>query len=289
MSTSSTGLEPGPVLADSVTDLTKSAGGRVVVCGSHGGRFSGWTALEAGVAAVVFNDAGIGLDRAGIAGLDLLASAGTPALSADHLSCRIGDAADVLERGRVSFVNQPASSAGCRTDLPVRAAVDKLLARARTTSCVLADNQSAAYQVMEARRLIMRLPELDVWALDSASMIVPSDSGSIVLTGSHGGLVGGRRDRALKAATFAAVFNDAGGGADGSGYGRLPVLASRLIPAATVATASARIGEGWSTYVDGVVSAVNQPAESLGARVNMTARSFVECVLEHYRSKPGRK
>jgi len=74
---------------------------------------------------------------------------------------------------------------------------------------------------------------------------------------------------------FAAFFNDAGGGKDGAGFGRLPVLDGRGIAAATVSNNTARIGDGRSTYETGVVSRINETAKRLELREGMSAREAV--------------
>ena len=98
------------------------------------------------------------------------------------------------------------------------------------------------------------------------------------MTGSHGGLLGGRPDTALKADALAALFNDAGIGIDEAGVTRLPALDSRGIAAGTVAASSARIGDARSTYEDGILTRVNRRAAALGLAPGMTAREFVEIV-----------
>ncbi len=80
----------------------------------------------------------------------------------------------------------------------------------------------------------------------------------------------------MKADVFAALFNDAGVGADNAGISRLPALGARRIAAATVDAWSARIGDARSTYEEGVLSHVNETAARIGAKVGMTARAFVE-------------
>ena len=52
--------------ADSITRIGSEATGAVVVNGSHGGLYAAYLAAKLGVAAAVFNDAGVGRDRAGI-------------------------------------------------------------------------------------------------------------------------------------------------------------------------------------------------------------------------------
>ena len=117
-----------------------------------------------------------------------------------------------------------------------------------------------------------------MWALDSASLVGAEHVGAVVVTGSHGGLLGGRPDTALKADALAALFNDAGIGIDEAGVTRLPALDSRGIAAGTVAASSARIGDARSTYEDGILTRVNQRAAALGIAPGMTAREFVEIV-----------
>ena len=86
---------------------------------------------------------------------------------------------------------------------------------------------------------------------------MPEDAGRILVIGSHGALHGGRPESALGVEAAAAVFNDAGVGADRIGISRLPVLAARGIPAATVDCMSARIGDGRSMWESGLISHVN--------------------------------
>ena len=114
-----------------------------------------------------------------------------------------------------------------------------------------------------------------VWALDSASLVVPEHKDAIVVTGSHGGLLGGRPETALKYDVRGALYNDAGIGKDEAGVSRLPALDARGIAAATVSAASARIGDARSTYEDGIVSRVNARAAALGLREGISAREFV--------------
>ena len=56
---------------------------------------------------------------------------------------------------------------------------------------------------------------------------------------------------------------------------RLPALDRRGIAAATIAAASARIGDARSSYEDGVLSRVNRKAAALGLTPGMTAREAV--------------
>jgi hypothetical protein len=105
---------------------------------------------------------------------------------------------------------------------------------------------------------------------------VPEDAGRILIIGSHGALHGGRPESALQVDALAAVFHDAGVGADRIGTSRLPVLARRGIAAATVAGDSARIGDGRSLWASGVLSHVNATAAALGAAPGMSTGQFAD-------------
>jgi hypothetical protein len=102
----------------------------------------------------------------------------------------------------------------------------------------------------------------------------------IVVTGSHGGLLGGRPETAIRVDAFAAVYNDAGGGIDDAGFSRLPALDARAIAGATVDAFSARIGDARSTYADGTITRVNQTAARLGAAPGMACREFVALMAQ---------
>jgi hypothetical protein len=95
-------------LIDSISNITAAMQGRIVVSGSHGGRSAAQFALAFPPKIVVFNDAGSGLDNAGIAGLALLDAHGVAALTVAHTSARIGDAASTLETGIITHVNSRA-------------------------------------------------------------------------------------------------------------------------------------------------------------------------------------
>jgi hypothetical protein len=259
-----------PVLtADSITRVGAEAAGAVVVNGSHGGIYAAYVAAKLRVAAAVFNDAGVGRDQAGIAGLDYLAGLGIPAAAVGHQTARIGDGPDMMARGIVTHANSPAIAIGCRPGLACRDAAAALQQAASS----LREPPPA----LEAAFLLIDEPPA-VWALDSASLVGAEHAGAIVVTGSHGGLLGGRPDTALKADALAALFNDAGIGIDEAGVTRLPALDSRGIAAGTVAASSARIGDARSTYEDGILTRVNQRAAALGIAPGMTAREFVEIV-----------
>ncbi|BBK40377.1 hypothetical protein STVA_03970 [Allostella vacuolata] len=266
---------PGsPILAlDSITHTDSRCIGAVVLAASHGGAYSGYLAAKARVRAAIFNDAGVGLDEAGIGGLAYLEQLGIPAAAALHTSCRIGDGGDLLARGRIGHANAPARRLGCLPGQTAAAAASHL-AQATGTA------DGSPPPADENRFLVHERPGgPKIWALDSASLVQADDAGHVVITGSHGELMGGNPALAIKAAVLAAIFNDAGVGMDGAGTGRLPVLDARGIAAATVDHRTARIGDGRSAWETGRLSHVNRTAAALGARAGMPVAEFCERVL----------
>jgi hypothetical protein len=261
---------PGLVVVDSVTKLDPASRGSVIVGGSHGGVYAAWLAACGGARGVILNDAGIGKDQAGIAGLDFLAKIGCAAAAIGHDTARIGDGADMLARGIIRHVNPVAAAQGCAPGMTVRAAAEIMRERGVAPA-------GAVPAISEARHRIDG-PWGDravVCALDSNSLVRPDDAGAIVVTGSHGALLGGKPESAIRVDAFAAIYNDAGGGIDDAGYSRLPALDARAIAGATVHAHSARIGDARSTYDDGIISKVNATAARYGGRVGMSCRDFV--------------
>lgn len=260
-------VAPGIVAADTITKLPPEADGLVVVSGSHGGRYPGYLAAKAGLRAVILNNAGVGKDAAGIGSLPYLDTLGLAAAVLSHTSCRIGDTADMLARGRVSHANAAAREAGVAPGMACLEAAVLLTGAPH--------RRAEAPEVGEGRSEIADAGERRIVLIDSAAMVRPEDAGQIVVTGSHGGLVGGDPAMALRTDAFAAAFNDAGIGIDEAGIGRLPALDRRGIAAFTVAAASARIGDARSSFEGGVVSRINDTAARLGAEAGMRARDLL--------------
>lgn len=111
------------IVTDSITKLDVGDAGAIAVSGSHGGTSSAEFALAQPLTCAFFNDAGIGKEGAGIAGLAMLDAAGVPGVTVSHDSARIGDGADMWAHGRVSHVNEAARRAGITVGESVQAAV----------------------------------------------------------------------------------------------------------------------------------------------------------------------
>jgi hypothetical protein len=262
------------IIVDSVTHLDAAHRGAVVHAASHGGLYAAAYAAGKGVAAIILNDAGIGREQAGIAGLELLADLGVPAAAVSHTSARIGDGHHGAAHGTLSSVNAPAAALGLAPGMACRAALDRLAAAPLAPSPRPLETDEARVEIASAA-----YPGAKVIVIDSASLVTPADAGRVIVTASHGGLLGGRPETAIKIPVFAAVYNDAGWGIDGAGVSRLPALDARGIAGACVSAFSARIGDGQSTYHDGFVSALNATAVRHGGRIGQSAITFCDAML----------
>ncbi|OQX10360.1 MAG: hypothetical protein BWK76_20830 [Desulfobulbaceae bacterium A2] len=263
---------PAILTCASVTRLGAAHCGAVLVAGSHGGLIAAALAARAQVHALILSDAGIGLDNAGIAGLCLLEDAGMAAAAVDVFSARIGDGADMLARGVISRVNTCAAAAGVHAGMTTAAAAALLR--------LAAAPHALPPPLDESVHLLRQTPgQRSVWGLDTVSQATVAHDDAVVVCGSHGALLDGRPELALRCAAHAALFNDAGIGIDDAGIGRLPALDLRGIAAAAVDAMTARIGDARSTWESGIVSRVNRTAARAGARPGMTARDFTALFL----------
>ncbi|MFN3743080.1 MAG: hypothetical protein ACK4TL_00095 [Hyphomicrobiaceae bacterium] len=262
------------VILDSVTHLAPAHRGAVVHAASHGGTYAAAYAAAKGVAAVILNDAGIGRARAGVAGLELLAGLGVPGAAIAHTSARIGDGRDGMARGILSTVNAPAAALGLAPGMSCREALEKLAAAPLMPSPAPPETDEARHEIASEA-----YPGAKVIVMDSASLVTPGDAGGVIVTASHGGLLGGKPETAIKVAVFAAVYNDADRGIDNAGISRLPALDAHGIAGACVSAFSARIGDGLSTYRDGFISTLNATAVRYGGRIGQSTAEFCDAML----------
>jgi hypothetical protein len=263
-----------PVVLDSVTHLTDEHRGCVALCMSHGGHYAAYYAAAKGVAALILNDAGVGREQAGLAGLAYLEKLGVPAASVSHRSARIGDGRDGLARGLLSFANRPAATLGVKPGLSSKQALEILAAAGLQPAGEPPSEAEHRYEIAEAGS-----DGVKVIVMDSISLVRPDDAGHIIVAASHGGLLGGRPETAVKYPVFAAVTNDADRGIDDAGVSRLPAMDARGIAGACVSAFSARIGDGKSTFEHGYISTLNETARKHGGEIGQSCRTFVAAMV----------
>lgn len=117
---------------DSITELQPADAGCIALSGSHGGLSSARYALAVRPLLSVFNDAGVGLDGAGVAGLAFLQAHGLAACAVSHMSARIGQAASTLASGVVSHANEAAQALGIHAGQALQPQIEQIPGRQAT-------------------------------------------------------------------------------------------------------------------------------------------------------------
>lgn len=114
------------IIADSATSLTGENKNDVVVDGSHCGLNVGQMMIAAGVRSMIGNDAGKGLEDAGIASLKLLEEHGIPAAAVSSMSAEIGVGKSTYADGEISIMNEAAGKLGITIGMTAREAADRM-------------------------------------------------------------------------------------------------------------------------------------------------------------------
>ena len=256
-------------IVDSITQPDDSEGS-AVIAGSHGGISSGRYAAQLGLIGILFNDAGVGKDDAGIESLSYLDELGLPTATVDNESARIGDGVSMVEGGVVSHVNDAAEQCGCEVGQSA------LNCAATMSDADIGPVREAVGSEMTQERV--EDGETPVWTLDSIGLISDKHEGAVTVTGSHGERLAGEFDSYIQTDVAGITLFDAGVGKEDAGIGRLETMNDRGIPAATVDVESARIGDSRSALEEGILSHVNDVASDLGVEPGDSCSSFVERV-----------
>jgi hypothetical protein len=101
----------------------------------------------------------------------------------------------------------------------------------------------------------------EVVLMDSTAYADATDSGHVVVAGSHGGLAGKYGGEVKIAGIF---LNDAGPGKENAGIASLAVFDRLGVPAAAYSHQSARIGDVKDAWDNGIISFVNATATAMG-------------------------
>jgi hypothetical protein len=111
-------------LLDSISEVSAETQGQIVVSGSHGGVSAARLALAYPPALVIFNDAGLGMDEAGVAGLHVMQDEAIAACAVSHMSARIGSAQSTLNLGLITSINEIARAARIQIGMSTQQAID---------------------------------------------------------------------------------------------------------------------------------------------------------------------
>ena len=174
----------------------------------------------------------------------------------------LGDGVDVYQNERISFVNRPAADCGVRTGMPAHAAARLMLDHD--------PGQPSGYQVTHRRVVHENAQGRQIVATDSIVFGTVADRRNVLVTAGHTGRSGARH--IIKVHPFGFICSDGGRGRNDSGMAGLAITHTEGIAGATVDAHQARMGDGLSTYQDGVISAANELALACGVRAGMTGR-----------------
>lgn len=248
----------------------RNTGRDVVVSASYSGVLPArFVAAHAPRGAIGLN-CGIGPDGAGIAGLWFYEALGIPAATVDVRTILLGDGMDVVENGRISRVNAPAAGCGVTPGMPVREAALVLL-RTDPVTCAPGEitNRTVVEEHPSGRAVV---------CADSIAFGTPADADrNVLVTAGHTGRSSVPYLRSVRAWGF--ICSDGGRGREDSGMAGLAIVEADGLPGATVDARTARMGDGLSSYRDGVISAVNALALACGVAVGMPAKEAAHLLL----------
>lgn len=112
------------IVVDSAAEVSSKDSGSTIVDGSHSGENVGRKMVEIGAKGRIGNDAGIGLNNAGIAGIFIMATSGIPAASVDCGTAAIGVGMSTFEFGKISHINEPAAKLGIEVGMSAKEAAE---------------------------------------------------------------------------------------------------------------------------------------------------------------------
>lgn len=214
-------------------------------------------------------DCGVGPAGASIAGLWYLEALNLPAATADVMTVKLGDGNDLYDCGVISFVNRPAADCGVTVGMGV----------AEAAQCMLEKDPCApAAEDVTHRRVMEESPTgRQVVCTDSIAFGLPEDCHNVLVTAGHTGRSAVPYLR--KVMPFGFICSDGGMGRERSGIEGLNDAESLGLAGAAVAASSAMMGDGLSSYFDGIISAANALAIGAGVKVGMPAREAANLLL----------
>jgi hypothetical protein len=239
----------------------------VAVGASFAGAPTAAMAMRPGVKAWIAHEGGPGKDEAGISGLPLAQRFGIPAAAIATMTAGLSRGMTLIS-GTVSRANDAAMALGVRPGQTGGEAAKLMLKAPKGRPCDLHGIIDESIHEMEIT------PQGKIYAVWSFSRVRGEHPDDVFCVASHGGNV--MAEYALKARPRGLIANDAGRGLEDSGMEGLQLLS---IPAATVSSDSARIGDALSTYRDGIISAANGSARAIGVQPGMKASDAARRML----------
>jgi len=115
------------VIADSATSISEGNKNDVFICASHCGVNVGQYAAQANVKGLIGNDAGKGLEDAGVAGLKVIDEKSIPGAAVSAMTAEIGIGPTTYETGIISTVNKAAQKIGVKSGMTAKEAAEVML------------------------------------------------------------------------------------------------------------------------------------------------------------------
>jgi hypothetical protein len=243
----------------------------VIVVGSYCGTRILAPMFTRGVKAVIATDAGIGKDNAGISGLLHGETIGVPVATIAALSAETSNGRETLLLGEISRANAQARALG------VAAGMIAYEAAARLSAAPAGRATPTQLGAEEAPTVVETTSKGRIWATPGTTAIKEKIPNDVICSGANSSRVSS--DGVLRMGAKGSIANDAGIGRNNSAVEGVALLAERGVPSAAVSTLSARLGEGLSTWNDGIISVINAPAAARGVKVGMTAKEAARLML----------
>jgi len=244
--------------------------GEVVVAASYAGVLCARMVMSARPRAAIGLDCAIGKDGAGIAGLWYYEALDVPAAAVDTLTAEMGNGRDMYEHGVVSRVNDCAQRLGLAPGMSTREAVQAVLTGERKPAVFDPARRLTVHTAASGRSIV---------CTDSIAFALPEDrERNVLCTAGHTGRSVVDYFRGFRPWAF--ICSDGGIGKNDSGISALAEVDADGIAGASVSALSARMGDGQSTYFDGVISACNATAAAKGVRVGQTAKEAALLLLD---------
>ena len=247
----------------------RNRGTDVVVNASYCGVLPARFIAEHRPRGVVSIDCGIGPEGAAIAGLWYLEALNIPAATADAMTVFLSDGVDLYQRGIISRVNRPAHDCGVRPGMSTREAALRMLESVPAQpSASEVTNRTVVDQGPDGRLVV---------CTDSIAFGLPEDRRNVLVTA---GITGKSALPYMREVLpFGMICSDGGMGRENSGVWALPQVVSDNIAGAAVDARGARMGDGLSTYHEGLISAMNSLAEAAGVRIGMPAKEAARLLV----------
>jgi uncharacterized protein YunC (DUF1805 family) len=243
----------------------------VIVVGSYCGTRILAPMFTRGAKAVIATDAGIGKDNAGISGLLHAETIDVPVAAIAAMSAETSNGRETLLLGKISRANKQAQALG------VEIGMIAYEAAARLAKAPPGKSIPTPLGHEEAAVVVDKVGNGRVWATPGTTAITEKIPGDVVCSGANSSRVSS--DGILRMGAKGSIANDAGIARNNTAVEGVALLQEKGVPSAAVATMSARLGEGFSTWNDGIISVVNAPAAKLGVKVGMPAKEAARLML----------